>query len=168
MDGLLIILVLIGWLVSQSKKGKKKKATKAFSQKKPDFLEQFMKAATDQDPLMKGILGSFANQNERKPAAVEPKHEPLGEGESHMVQTSFFNTAETEYVGSLHEGSFEGEELCDPMLMHDRPMLEVEENSVYEGEIGGHKLDLSPQGLYQGIVMSEILKRPADRMRRAH
>ena len=64
------------------------------------------------------------------------------------------------HTGSLHTESTEGLDLCDPSLEHDRDLPE-DPQSVYAGEIGREPLlDLSARGIYQGVVMSEILKRP--------
>ena len=55
--------------------------------------------------------------------------------------------------------SGEGEDRCDPDLGHHRV---IEPENVYAHEIAddGKKLDLSAQGVWQGVVMSEILARP--------
>ena len=70
------------------------------------------------------------------------------------------------HMGSLMAESTEGVDLCDPELEHDR-VITPNPHSVYADEIGAeYKLDLSPNGLWQGVVMSEILTRPAERNRR--
>lgn len=71
-----------------------------------------------------------------------------------------------EYRGSMNADSFEGECICDPELEHERAAM-ADPACVYAGEIGrAPALDLSSAGIYQGIVMSEILTRPAQRIRR--
>ncbi len=168
MDALLIILVLIGWVIKTATQGKQKKQQNAGPQKmNPVFQGHGTKGATGSNPFLKGFPGAASSA--KGPQTIASKHAPLAEGESHTLRTAFQSIEGAEYVGSLHQTSSEGEDLCEPSLNHDRPVLDVEEGSVYENEIGGgRKLDFSPQGMYQGVVMSEILSRPAQRVRRAH
>ena len=83
---------------------------------------------------------------------------------THRLDTSM---RYTEYVGSLGSGSTEGEDVCDPSLQHGESSLEDELNPIYATAISTQEpmLDLSKKGLLQGIVMSEILTRPAQRKR---
>lgn len=60
------------------------------------------------------------------------------------------------------QSSDEGEDTCDPALGHERISPE-EPDSVYAQEIGGGLPPITPQSLVQGVVMSEILKRPTYR-----
>lgn len=92
---------------------------------------------------------------------------PMAEGESRTAVDPDVHAAKRpEYMGSMLVDSDEGEDACDPTLAHDRPER-VDPHSVYAGEIGAeHRLDFSPEGLWQGVVMSEILTRPAERQRR--
>ena len=108
-------------------------------------------------------LSAFNQQVRKQPAppvsAAPAATVQLGEGASHMVQP-------LEYTGSLGIDTDEGRDTCDPELEHDRSER-IDPHSVYADEIGAEPLlDLSPKGLYQGMVMSEILTRPADRNKR--
>lgn len=69
------------------------------------------------------------------------------------------------YEGSLGGGSTEGEDICDPELGHDRDYRRAPApESVYANQIGTETMiDLRPQALLQGVVMSEILSRPGER-----
>ena len=93
-----------------------------------------------------------------EPEAPAPPVKEAGEGQSVYAPPP-------EYAGSMYMDSTEGEDLCDPALEHDRPER-TDPRSVYANEIGAQRrLDFSPEGLWQGVVMSEILTRPADRQR---
>ena len=108
----------------------------------------------------------------RKEEARETAHQicmdnvisqPLAEGQSHMQTTEDIHghpSRRAEYMGSMAADTSEGEDACDVSLQHER--FEVpDRNSVYSHEIGSEStLDLSYQGIYQGIVMAEVLKRP--------
>ena len=102
-------------------------------------------------------LSAFGQTVEKQPAM--PAEEPIA--------VPVFASAEGQSImGSLMAESTEGMDLCDPELEHDRE-IKVDPHSVYAGEIGAeHKLDLSPNGLWQGVVMSEILTRPCERNKR--
>lgn len=167
--GELIFLLLLGWLFSTVKTSKGKTQKRKMS----EALRQMMQTAKTAEPAQR-TQPKAKPQPEAKPqhvakptkapVAISQHHEPLAEGESHLVQTTFQQAAE--YVGSLHTTSTEGEDICDPALGHEGSEQAYEIGSVYAEPISASSpLDFSAQGLYQGIVMSEILKRPACRMR---
>lgn len=136
MDELIALFVLIGILKAISKGARKRK----------------QKAAPPQ-------TGDSHVQKRTEPEAPAPPVQAAGEGQSVYAPPP-------EYAGSMYMDSTEGEDLCDPALEHDRPER-TDPHSVYANEIGvQHRLDFSPEGLWQGVVMSEILTRPADRQRR--
>ena len=93
----------------------------------------------------------------------------LGEGQSHMAFTQDAHgcvSQREEYMGSLNADTSEGEDTCDQSLGHEG-VLNHDSQSVYAAQIGTESpLDFSPKALYQGIVMSEILTRPAQCRRR--
>ena len=154
MEGLLI-LALIGWAFSKmnqkAKKQMKKQAASSIivgnaAERRAKRMEQLRAEA------------------EKRRAQI-PQEKPMccAEGES-VSQPSFL--AEKPFRGSMQVESTEGECICDPELEHERE-TKPEPASVYAGEIGREPLvDFSARGLMRGIVMSEILARPAQRTRR--
>ncbi len=149
----LVVFGLIAWLVASMKKKSKAPSRK----RKKELTAQEVTRKAQQ--LCEEAQSRMAGKQQK---AFMQEHEPLGEGESHAVP----NATSTEYMGSLHETSAEGEDFCDPELEHRR-FVASSEDSVYAGEIGREPmLDFSAKGLYQGIVMSEILTRPSRRVRR--
>ena len=65
------------------------------------------------------------------------------------------------YGGSLGAVSAEGRDTCDPSLGHERRSVEPADDAYALDE--GLVPELDAQMLIQGIVMSEILKRPYER-----
>lgn len=149
----LVVFGLIAWIVASMRK-----KNKAPSRKRK-------KALTAQEVTQKAqqlCEEAQSRMEGKQQKAFMREHEPLAEGESHAVP----NATSTEYMGSLHETSAEGEDDCDPELEHRR-FVAPPEDSVYAEEIGREPmLDFSAKGLYQGVVMSEILTRPSRRVRR--
>lgn len=151
----LVVFGLIAWLVASMKKKNKAPSRK----RKNELTAQEVTQKAQQ--LCEEAQSRMAGKRQK---AFMQEHEPLAEGESHAVP----NTASlrTEYMGSLHQTSTEGEDFCDPELEHSRPSPDAPD-SVYAEEIGREPmLDFSAKGLYQGVVMSEILTRPSRRVRR--
>lgn len=150
----LVVLGLIVWFLTSMKKKTKGPAPK---RKKTLTAQEVNQKA---QKLCEEAQSRMAGKPQK---AFMQEHEPLVEGESHAVPDT--EGRQMEYMGSLHETSTEGEDLCDPELEHSRPSPE-EPESVCAGEIGREPmLDFSAKGLYQGIVMSEILARPSRRAR---
>lgn len=148
---LLVVFGLIAWIVASMRKKNKAPSRK----RKKDLTAQEVTRKAQQ--LCEEAQSRMAGKQQK---AFMREHEPLAEGESHAAPNA------AEYMGSLHETSTEGEDLCDPELEHSRPSPDAPD-SVYAGEIGREPmLDFSAKGLYQGIVMSEILARPSRRARR--
>lgn len=153
MDGLLALLIIFGLVrkLFGVKKGKTRRNRRSSLDDRAEQRIQQLRRVHEQ--LVK-------QQEEQKQSeqlsceSIQPeegKALPCFEGAGH--------------TGSLHVESTEGVDLCDPSLEHDRDMTE-DTQTVYAGEIGREPvLDLSARGIYQGVVMSEILTRPA--MRRA-
>ena len=150
MDGL-VVLVLIGWLLkSVSAKNKKKKTAKkiSFDAGRVFPASGFPKSEQKIAPAV---------PEEKQMEAVQEAFIPL-EGEGSFRQP---------WSGSLEMESDEGKDLCDPSLGHERTLLQEDPESVYANEIGSEPLlDTTPRGLMQGVIMSEILARPALRKRR--
>ena len=144
MDGL-IVLALIVWAIAQaSKKNKKRKAKAVLSTKREILSERSAKRAAQQHTEQ-----TFTET-------------VLGEGES----VTAFARMEPAFRGSMQEESTEGECICDPELGHEREQTPAPD-SVYENEIGREPLiDFSAKDWMRGVVMSEILAKPAQRMRR--
>ena len=174
MDSLLILLVLF-WIVKAVVKKGKRAGGNGRSEKQPHTgtptaaAYRAKRAARMQEELQR-------RQQKRAAEAVRAQPEPkqitmaeaMGEGfsayrpmERRMAQAS----GHADYEGSLGGGSTEGIDTCDPSLEHDR--WQPAADSVYADEIGGEPLiDISPRAVMNGIVMSEILTRPAQRRRR--
>lgn len=149
----LVVFGLIAWIVASMRK--KNKAPSSKRKKALTAQEVTQKA----QQLCEEAQSRMAGKQQK---AFMQEHEPLVEGDSHAVP----NATGTEYMGSLHETSTEGEDYCDPELEHRR-FVAPSEDSVYAEEIGREPmLDFSAKGLYQGVVMSEILTRPSRRVRR--
>lgn len=151
----MILMALLWWVIAKAAGAKKKKKKQAES----DWRAQVAKmlAQEENDAKKRAARVSRTQTEQPKPVILNAHHEPLAEGESHQTLTSFSEGAQ--YVGSLHTTSTEGFDTCDPTLLHDAPVIEPE--SVYANQIGAEPvLDFSPRGLYQGVVMSEILTRP--------
>lgn len=150
MEGLLFLLVLLGILKKffENPNKAKKKSRHAFGS--PEQVRA-QKARQVHEQLVK------QKEKEAQQIAMEDIHAiPAGEGESLPCFEGFGHT------GSLHVETTEGMDVCDASLEHDRETPDPQ--SVYANEIGREPLlDFSVKGLYQGVVMSEILKRPADR-----
>ena len=154
MDGFLFLLILY-WIfkaVIKKKKGEKGKPLTKGMKPDPEARKRAEREARIHNEKMRRQLSMFD-----KPAAAEHQAEMVSqEGVSHAV----------DYRGSLNAETTEGECICDPSLEHGRADLPDPE-SVYATEItDAPRLDLSPSGIWQGVVMSEILKRPAERFRR--
>ena len=157
MEGL-IFLLLMYWLFSKAKKTGKKGGKQ---KKLADRIIRQLERAVQPDP-------------KESPAPVRemqavPAFQPLAEGESSMAYTQDVHgcvSEHEEYMGSMNADTAEGEDACDVVLAHECPER-MDPESVYAGEIGREPaVDLSAKGIYQGVVMSEILARPQRRAMR--
>ena len=153
MEGLLF-LALMYWLF--------KKATGAAKKQR--------KKQPVSDERTKRMAEEIRRAKIERQLSMQPvSSQPVGEGESHMEYTQDAHgcvSQQKEYMGSLLADTSEGEDACDLELGHEREAVIIPE-SVYANEIGREPvLDLSARGIYQGVVMSEILTRPSQRMRR--
>lgn len=157
MDGLLTLLILF-WIFKAISKNKKKgaKSVKKTRTTKPKATAEEIRERAQRAIRMHDELKRRAAQKGEQNTMTDMHDHEHAEGESCLPVG----------WGSLQIDSTEGECLCDPLLDHER-VADNEPESVYAGEIGREPLlDLSTKGLYQGIVMSEVLKRPAERWRR--
>ena len=155
MDTLLILLLLYGLF---------KKFNKAATQKG--------KQSKRGKNAPKRAVEAIRSQVEQRKQEAQQMHmndlEPdyPSEGESFMAFTQDAHgciSESQEYMGSLNADTSEGEDACDLELGHER-LEEIEPESVYAAQIGTQSpLDFSPQALYKGVVMSEILTRPSQR-----
>lgn len=154
MDGLLVVLAIVMWVISQS--SKKRKKNKSTQQTK-----QMNAAQRRADRLAQMHAEIEKRRTERAEQQITKTEQPsFGEGESSFLHVQP-ETTETLYTGSLQAESTEGECICDPALEHTR---EEQPEGVYADEIGREPLvDFSAKGVLQGVVMSEILKRPSQR-----
>lgn len=157
MEGLLF-LALMYWVFKKitgaaKKQTKKKRSSEEWTKQMVEQLRRAQKQV----------------QNEKQISMPEVLAQPVGEGESCMEYTYDAHgcvSQQQEYMGSLGMDSSEGEDACDLQLGHERE-YQPEPESVYANPIGSEPvLDFSARGLYQGVVMSEILARPDRRMRR--
>lgn len=158
MDGLLVVVTLVLWFVSQSSKRKKKKKTIAYEEKNS--------AAQRRADKLTHIYNETEKRRTKLVDHSAPKKEQrdIGEGESRYEPTQTELT-EVYASGSLQAQSTEGECICDPVLEHVREET-IDSSSIYTEEIGRESLiDFSAKGVLQGVIMSEILKRPAQRAR---
>ena len=149
-EGFAVLMIILA-IVNSISKSKKKKTGKtvAFSGS-PAAAQREAKAQKELAAIRKKALAQQAAVK----AAAKASAPAEGEG-----------FAQPAFSGSLNMESTEGEDLCEPTLGHERE-LTVEAGSVYENEIGREPLmDFSAKGLLQGVVMSEILIRPAQRRR---
>lgn len=160
----IVFLVLMYWLFSKGKKksSKKQKQTRrSLNDEIAKWIEKSMQA-------QKTAGQSKARMEDAVPAAAV---ESIGEGQSQMAFTQDVHghtSQKEEYMGSLNADTSEGEDACDPALEHERPSP-ISAQTVYDNEIGAEPLlDLSAKGLYQGLVMSEILRRPSERGHRRY
>lgn len=151
LEGILILLLVV-WAVVQA--GKKPK-TKSKPSKENAETHRTERLAQMRAELEKRKALLTKEEEEVQPSSVK-------EGET----AAGYLRTETAFRGSMTMESTEGECFCDPELEHARQM-DSDPKSVYAGEIGKEPLvDLSQHGIVQGIVMSEILARPAQRARR--
>ena len=154
MEGLLI-LALIGWAFSKMNQKAKKQM------KKQAASSVIVGNAAERRAKRMEQLRAEAEKRRTQIPQEKPIRYAEGEG---VFQPTFLS--EKPFCGSMQVESTEGECICDPELEHERE-AKPEPESVYAGEIGREPLvDFSARGLMQGIVMSEILARPAQRTRR--
>lgn len=176
MESLLVLLILF-WImkavVRKNKRadgnGRSEAAKRPHTETPSAAAYRAKRAARMQEELQR-------RQQKRAAEAVcaqpEPKQitmaEAMGEGFSayRPVERRMSRPfGHADYEGSLGGGSSEGIDTCDPSLEHGRRQPAAD--SVYADEIGGEPLiDISPRAVMHGIVMSEILTRPAQRGRR--
>ena len=158
MDGLMVVVALVLWFISQSSKRKKKKNTIVYEKKN---------SATQRRADRLAHIYNEAEERRTKPVdqpAPKKKQQTPGEGEGGFEAIQNEST-EVYASGSLQAQSTEGECICDPALEHVREET-IESSSIYAEEIGREPLiDFSAKGVLQGVVMREILKRPAQRVR---
>jgi len=147
----LIAMLLIGWIISSiSKKGKGKKTVHT-TVNRPQSNQTAVQRAEYASKL-RAELEKRKQELAAQPAV--PAFAVLNEGES------------SGDAGSMMFDSSEGECICDPELEHERQEAPAPE-SVYAGQIGNEPIvDFSAKGILQGVVMNEILTRPAQRFRR--
>lgn len=150
MEGLFAILILY-WMIN-SVFGKKSKTKNA----KRSALSDAAQVHAERARQIHEELVKRKEEKDQQLAMEDIHAAPAGEGEALPCFEGFGHT------GSMHVETTEGKDLCDPSLEHDRETPDPQ--SVYANEIGREPmLDFSAKGIYQGVVMSEILKRPADR-----
>jgi len=153
MEGLIYLLIVVGWIISAVNK-KKKKAAK----KKPSSFSgaQTVNAAANREQRIAQMRAELERRKMERQRNAEEQLTFIPEGASY---------GET---GSMKYDSSEGECICDPELEHERETVSTEE-TVYTNEIGSKPLvDFSARGIMQGVVMNEILTRPAQRAKRLH
>ena len=157
MDGMLVLIVIIGSIISMVNKNKKKpKARPAAAVQKEDSAQRREKRLAQMHAELEARRAEIAAQ----PYAALRSQPAAGEGESAQMAAE---QVEGVFSGSLMAESTEGECLCDPILEHTAPTAPAPE-SVYAGEIGKEpSLDFSARGIVQGLVMGEILTRPTQR-----
>ena len=127
--------------------------------------------------IFKAVMKASKNHSSKtKPASKpEPKvyrpAQPTVQEPVYQPQKLFFQPREQSqgsmaYVSAEGTASEEGEDECDPSLGHGHVQT-PEPDGVYGDEIGGETIPaLTPQSLVQGVVMSEILRRPVSMRRR--
>ncbi len=177
MDGLIGLAIVFFVFRAILKSGSKK--AKQFTQGARKVLD---KLDTGEVFTAEGFGMFFPDAQERKPSAPAsapaprpvtasaytpvhaPVYTPIGESESSAYQGS--------YMGSMAFDSTEGIDLCAPEIGHGRQLAPADMEMDYGAEetqgTSGLSLTFTPQGLMEGIVMSEILTRPQQRRRRMH
>lgn len=157
MDSILALLVVL-WIF-----GSLVKASKAKSAAKKQSVHRT--AGQGETPPPAPAPGRAA-------AAARKKKAPASRGESPAVSTEGRDTCDPSlghdprraapYGGSLGATSTEGRDTCDPSLGHERRQPVEPAADAYALDEGPVP-ELDAQTLIQGIVMSEILKRPYER-----
>ena len=148
MDGILV-LVLIGWVFFRMNKAASGVQKGKGSPRKANRRNR---------------LQMELENRQAKPTLEKKAVQPVAmrEGEAASVYTPM----EAPFRGSMQVDSTEGECICNPELEHDREK-EPAPTGVYADQIGREPLvDFSARGILQGVVMTEILARPAQRARR--
>lgn len=154
MEGFAVLMIILAIVnsISKSKKSKGSKSGKAVFPNGASLAQREAKIQKELEAIKKKVMAQQAAAK----AVAQAKASIPAEGEG-FTQPAF--------SGSLNMDSTEGQDLCDPTLGHERE-ISVEPGSVYAGEIGREPaLDFSAKGLLQGVIMSEILTRPAQRRR---
>jgi len=148
----ILFLILLAWLFRKAKKPAVKNGKRKVNASEAASAKKTRKKA---EPVL-----------EKEIEQAVPAFQPLSEGQSHMAFTQDVHgclSDREEYMGSMHADTSEGEDACDPLLAHERREF-IDPESVYAAEIGREPLlDLSARGIFQGVVMSEILARPKKR-----
>ena len=139
MDGLLFLLILF-WIFKAVMKASKNHSSKT-------------KPASKPEPKV---------YRPAQPTVQEPVYQP----QKLFSQPREQSQGSMAYVSAEGTASEEGEDECDPSLGHGH-FQTPEPDGVYGDEIGGKTIPaLTPQSLVQGVVMSEILRRPVSMRRR--
>lgn len=140
MDGLLFLLILF-WIFKAVMKASKNHSSKTKPASKPAEPKVYRPA---------------------QPTVQEPVYQP----QKPFSQPREQSQGSMAYVSAEGTASEEGEDECDPSLGHGH-FQTPEPDGVYGDEIGGETIPaLTPQSLVQGVVMSEILRRPVSMRRR--
>ncbi|HIU19471.1 MAG TPA: hypothetical protein IAC48_05370 [Candidatus Limiplasma stercoravium] len=155
MESIIIILLVLGLVQALSERGKKKKAAK------PQTVRQTTAGKTPSArPASSGSLGadSMEGRDTCDPSLGHASpHKPL------QPTTPFAPPARPVISGSTASPSMEGRDTCDPSLGHAKVRPAATPTAYDAPEYAGPRLEMNAQTILQGVVMSEILTRPAQR-----
>ena len=158
MEGLVVFLVIISWIIKRAKKAGENVKDQDVFDKIADKLTTFAEKM-DQDWSWDGKPKSESVKPEAAPAEVR-QGESLWESSPRGTRTFAW-----EETGSLGYGTKEGMDTCDPTLGHERlweNWTQEEDEPVREAAPNA-PLIFTEKALWQGVVMSEILARPSQR-----
>ena len=157
MDSILALLVVL-WIF-----GSLVKASKGKSAAKKQSVHRTVRPEETPPPAPPSGRAAAAADRKKKPAASRAQAPAVSaEGRDTCDPSLGHDPRRTvPYGGSLGAVSAEGRETCDPSLGHERRSVEPADDAYALDE--GLVPELDAQTLIQGIVMSEILKRPYER-----
>lgn len=172
----LLVIGLVGWLFMSFWEKAKKSAEDA------KHSTEINAAPTDHATAPSSPQAT-AN-SEFKKVKIKPQHKEAiaAAAQKTMARTEMeCSTFGTEYTpmkhrmedvkpsdfrqGSMDYVSTEGADLCDPSLAHSRAQRSLDGTAnIYDEQITSTPLiDLRAHAILQGVIMSEILQRPAQR-----
>ena len=158
MDSILALIIVL-WIF-----GSFLKASKGKSAAKKQSVHRTVRPEETPPPAPPSGRAAAAADRKKKPAA-SPAQAPAVSAEGRDTCDPSLGhdpRRAVPYGGSLGAVSAEGRDTCDPSLGHERRRPADPADDAYALD-EGLVPELDAQTLIQGIVMSEILKRPYER-----
>ncbi len=118
-------------------------------------------SSANRSSMGNGKTGPGRHHGHRPLAAPTLERAPLVSS----LQMERYSSGEGESMEGQQGGSTEGMDFCDPSLSHDR-IVPQEDDGVYGAEpmaVHAGAFSFTTDAVMQGVVMSEILQRPAQR-----